>query len=401
MRSVKNFLILAVGTFFEYFDLMLYVHMASLLNDVFFAPNNAKNAEVISTIFFCSIYIFRPIGSWAFGYIGDKFGRRSAITLSSIIMAASCVIIGVMPTYAQIGAAAGIMITILRIIQAIASSNELIGAELYLTESIADKQKRYFTVAMIVPFSAMGSVASLGASSFALSSASISWRVLFYLGSLVAILASLCRFYMKETGEFITAIENKDSSKHHPYILYAYFFMESVTPIYFIINYIYGSTILKEMGKTTAEVISHNFILSIAILLNTIFIAGLSAKFHPFKILKIKLPFFLVFSFLSPMLIQSATTENEILFLQLASSIFICSSFPANAIILKHIPVLKRYRYGSIIFALSKAASYTISTFCVSYLTKTLGKISLLIITAPIAVTYSISMLYISRLKEK
>ena len=71
--------LLSIGTFLEYFDLMLYVHMAVLLNELFFPKTDPFTASLLSAFAFCSSYILRPFGALIFGFIGDFIGRKSVI----------------------------------------------------------------------------------------------------------------------------------------------------------------------------------------------------------------------------------------------------------------------------------------------------------------------------------
>lgn len=75
--------LLSIGTFLEYFDLMLYVHMAVLLNDLFFPKTDPFTASLISAGAFCSSYVLRPVGALLFGYIGDKIGRRVTVVITT------------------------------------------------------------------------------------------------------------------------------------------------------------------------------------------------------------------------------------------------------------------------------------------------------------------------------
>ncbi|MGL5719728.1 MAG: MFS transporter, partial [Alphaproteobacteria bacterium] len=68
--------LLQAGTFLEYFDLMLYVHMAVFLNELFFPKATGFTASLLGAFAFCSTFVFRPIGALLFGYIGDKIGRK-------------------------------------------------------------------------------------------------------------------------------------------------------------------------------------------------------------------------------------------------------------------------------------------------------------------------------------
>ncbi len=94
--------LLSIGTFLEYFDLMLYVHMAVLLNELFFPKTDPFTASILSVFEFCSTYFLRPFGALIFGWIGDKFGRRIIVMMTTFIMACSCCIMAILPTYAQI-----------------------------------------------------------------------------------------------------------------------------------------------------------------------------------------------------------------------------------------------------------------------------------------------------------
>ena len=82
--------LLSIGTFLEYFDLMLYVHMAVLLNQLFFEPADPLTASLYTALAFCSTFVFRPIGALIFGYIGDNIGRKSTITITTFLMAGCC-----------------------------------------------------------------------------------------------------------------------------------------------------------------------------------------------------------------------------------------------------------------------------------------------------------------------
>jgi MFS family permease len=64
--------LLSIGTFLEYFDLMLYVHMAVLLNELFFQSSNSLTASLNTALAFCSTYVLRPLGALIFGWIGDR-----------------------------------------------------------------------------------------------------------------------------------------------------------------------------------------------------------------------------------------------------------------------------------------------------------------------------------------
>ncbi len=125
--------LLSIGTFLEYFDLMLYVHMAVLLNDLFFEPSNPFTSSLYTAFAFCSTYVLRPVGALIFGWIGDNIGRKVTVVITTSMMAISCVIMASLPTYAEIGILASCLVTICRMVQGMSSMGEVIGAELYVS----------------------------------------------------------------------------------------------------------------------------------------------------------------------------------------------------------------------------------------------------------------------------
>ena len=126
--------LLSVGTFLEYFDLMLYVHMAVVLNDLFFPKTDPYTASILSSFAFCSTYLLRPFGAVLFGWIGDNYGRKITVVITTLMMAISCFVMATIPTYESIGLTATITMIICRMIQGVSSMGEIMGAELYVTE---------------------------------------------------------------------------------------------------------------------------------------------------------------------------------------------------------------------------------------------------------------------------
>ncbi len=195
--------LLSIGTFLEYFDLMLYVHMAGLLNELFFEPTDPKTTSLMMAFAFCSTYVFRPIGALIFGRLGDTIGRKSTVIITTFMMATSCLVMANLPTYAQIGSAAAWILTICRIIQGISSMGEITGAKLYLTET-TKPPIQYVSVAFIGACSSIGGLGALGIASL-VTSHGFNWRLAFWLGVAVALIGSVARTTLRETPEFADA----------------------------------------------------------------------------------------------------------------------------------------------------------------------------------------------------
>ena len=76
--------ILQIGTFLEYFDLMIYVHMAGFLNELFFPKTDPHATRLLLAFSFCLTFIFRPFGALFFGAVGDTFGRKLTIVITRL-----------------------------------------------------------------------------------------------------------------------------------------------------------------------------------------------------------------------------------------------------------------------------------------------------------------------------
>lgn len=127
-----------VGTTIEWYDFFIYAQAAGLiLATQYFNPSGNSSAALAQIVSWASLgisFFFRPLGAIVAGYIGDKFGRRIALVLTLIMMGIATVGIGFVPTYAQIGIAAPIIIVLLRVLQGFSAGGEWGGAALMSVE---------------------------------------------------------------------------------------------------------------------------------------------------------------------------------------------------------------------------------------------------------------------------
>ncbi|WPX96716.1 MFS transporter [Candidatus Bandiella euplotis] len=193
--------LLSIGTFLEYFDLMLYIHMAVLLNGLFFSQDNPLTNQLLTTFTFCSTYIMRPVGGFVIGQIGDRFGRKVTIVLTTGVMAGTCITMATLGTYAEIGIMATIVVMICRMLQGFSSMGEIVGAQLYLTESLK-RPHNYTACGMVEIGWQTGSLLALFIALVA-TSGYIDWRIAFWIGGLIAIIGITARTKLRETPEFV------------------------------------------------------------------------------------------------------------------------------------------------------------------------------------------------------
>ncbi|MFV9884820.1 MAG: MFS transporter, partial [Rickettsia conorii subsp. raoultii] len=192
--------LLSVGTFLEYFDLMIYVHMAVVINELFFPKANPETTTLYAAAAFCSTFVFRPVGALIFGWIGDHIGRKVTVVITTFMMSIACIIMATLPIYAQIGITATVIMTICRIVQGMSSMGELMGAQLYLTE-ITKPPAQYSVVTLIDTVAAVGSAAAL-CMAYIVTSFTLNWRIVFWIGALIAFIGMIARTALRETPEF-------------------------------------------------------------------------------------------------------------------------------------------------------------------------------------------------------
>jgi len=394
--------LLSIGTFLEYFDLMLYVHMAVLLNELFFPKTDPFTASLISAFAFCSVFIFRPFGALIFGYIGDKIGRRHTVIITTLLMSCACLTMSMLPTYAEIGIAASVSFFICRIAQGMSSMGEIIGAELYLTEMIK-KPLRYPVVSLIAVASSVGEMVALGVASLVTLSF-FNWRAAFVLGAVIALVGAIARIRLRETPEFVNAkkrllsIKSQTTENLEELTLAARETVKKSTALaVFLVNcawapclyytYIYCAEVLKNsFNYSPHDIILQNFFVALAQLITWSVLAYLSKTIYPLKIMKIRIAIFYPLVLFIPYLLHNASDGYHVFFIQLFIVIFGVGITPAAPIFFKNIPVFQRFTCYAFMYALSRALIYVITSFGTVYLTKWYGYQGILFIILPIGV---------------
>lgn len=390
--------LLSIGTFLEYFDLMLYVHMAVLLNELFFPKTDPNTASLLSAFAFCSTFVFRPFGALLFGWLGDNISRKATVILTTFLMAFSCVLMANLPTYSQVGIAASWLITLCRIMQGMSSVGEIVGAELYLTE-ITKPPIQYPLVSFIAIFSVIGTVAALAIASI-FTAFGLNWRIAFWMGAAIATVGGMARTTLRETPEFFNAkrllhkkreenstVKNYSTfkGKANKKTILALLLINCAWPACFYFAYIHCANILKiSFGYSSESIIHQNFIVSLIQLCGLLFISFLSYKIYPLKIIKMKLLIFSIGILFCPYLLNNSSTEVSLFLIQVFIVLFAVDTVPAVAIFFKHFPVLKRFTYSSLIYAISRALMYVVTSFGIIFLTKNFGHYGLLVILIPI-----------------
>lgn len=411
--------LLSIGTFLEYFDVMLYVHMAVLLNELFFPKADPHTAALFAAFAYCSTYVLRPFGALIFGYLGDTIGRKHTVIITTLLMALSCIVMASLPTYAEIGITASWIVTITRMIQGISSVGEITGAQIYLTE-ITKPPIQYPIVSSVYFFASLGSVVALTIAVFA-TNYSVNWRLAFLIGASVAFFGAYARATLRETPDFADAKKrlraySRESGKDEKYLEQQNIFNKSVKketaialflinlamPVCFYLTYIhYGQFLKHSFSYTSAQVISHNFNVGLIYLAGSGIQLYLSSKINPLKILKIRFFIFAAFLLFFPLLLEAITTPFHLFLLQSFIIVFALDGYPAKAIFYKHFPVLKRFTYACVLHAVSHACIYVVTSFGIIYLVEWFDQIGVLFILVPVCIGFGIGLSYFDKLEKE
>lgn len=383
--------ILSIGTFLEYFDLKLYIHMAVLLNVLFFPPTNPRTASFLAAFAFCSSFVFRPLGGLLFGYIGDKIGRKNTIFITTFLMGASCFGMYLLPEYAKIGIWASVIMLCLRALQGMASLGEIIGAQLYISESIS-KPYVYPAIVLVTIGSMLGGTFAIAVSKFFIDTTG-NWRYVFLAGSIIAFLGLIFRTRLRESNEFADAnkrlgksqrIERKLDIK----LLSSYFSMRCLYPLSLYLSFAYAPVMLKKHGYDMSAILSQNLIVTLVDFLGTLLLAYIAYKVNPMKILRVLSALYIPGILIMIPLVQFYPTPQMIFAFQIFTMCFCPNTLPAEPIIFKYFPLFKRFRAVSITFALASAIVYAISSFGVEFIVSIYNFIGLYVLIIPFSIAY-------------
>jgi len=196
-----------IGSAVEYYDFFIYGTAAALVfGKIFFPSIDPKLATVAAFATFGVGYITRPIGAFFMGHVGDKFGRKKVLTFTLLLMGISTFLIGLLPTYNQVGMAAPIMLVILRLLQGLSAAGEQAGAN-SMTLEHAPAHRRAFYTSFTLSGTQMGFI--LATMVFLPISAlpedellSWGWRVPFFLSAIVVAVGFWVRRTLPETPAF-------------------------------------------------------------------------------------------------------------------------------------------------------------------------------------------------------
>ncbi len=242
-----------LGNTLEWFEYLSFAFFAPILAKVFFPEADSLHSlsHVLGGFFFG--YLLRPIGGLVFGYIGDRYGRKSALIASILLMSLPTLGIGLLPTYAQAGAAAIALLLSMRLLQGLATGGEFPSSMTFLVESAPTPSRSFYGSLAYVGM--ICGVLLGGLDYFLLhrflpeSLYTWGWRITYIFGAFLGCLAFALRTRLHETHPYESLKESHEVLTHPLRILFK----------------LYKNQILKTIGVQALQAVSFNLFISFSI----------------------------------------------------------------------------------------------------------------------------------------
>jgi len=207
------------GTFFEWYDFLLYATATALVfNKIFFPTGDAAVGIILSIAVFAVGYIARPLGGILFGHFGDRYGRKSMLMATTILMGIATFAIGLLPSYASIGIWAPALLVFLRILQGLSFGGEWAGGSLMILEHAPAKHRGFFAsfVQIGFPLGSLAAVASFWLVNrfFEADFLNWAWRIPFLFSVVLIAFGIMIRSRLPETPVFENLKNNNKIVKY-------------------------------------------------------------------------------------------------------------------------------------------------------------------------------------------
>lgn len=339
-----------IGNGLEFYDFALFGAFSIAFSRIFFSGDGI--APLLSTLCIFAVAFFaRPLGSIFFGHLGDKHGRKKALTYSIIFMGMFTFLIGCLPSYETAGFVAPCLLLCCRLGQGFCLGGENNGSAIFLLEHL--KQRKGYAGALILTGGAIGTV-------FATLFAAIAnlpempewaWRVPFLLGIFIALLGSYIRNFFTETPEFVESAANKIRQAPLLFVLKEYTRPFLCTVGIGGVNGVLAYTLVVYIGVYLTKVVNYTLSNSLfyscggLIIFGSLapFIGHMADKFGEKRLMTLGC---LLTLFGAPTLfylLQQENTLSVVLAIAIAATMMATFNAPTNAFLQRFFPTKVRY----------------------------------------------------------
>ena len=218
-RSYRKVAIAACfGTFLEWYDFLTFATLAVVFAPLFFPSSDPNTALLASLATFGVGMVVRPIGAAIFGSMGDRIGRKPVFMITIALMGFATFSVGFLPSYAQIGIWAPILLVTLRLMQGLSAGGEIGGSAVYLTEHAGNEYRGFKTsfLQLMGPLGILFSTLQIALLRYYLSNEEFlawGWRVPFWISIILLIIAFKARMALEETPVFLELNKNSEKVK--------------------------------------------------------------------------------------------------------------------------------------------------------------------------------------------
>nr|WP_318381629.1 MFS transporter [uncultured Enterobacter sp.] len=246
----KVLLATGVGHFVEWFDFGLYGTLAAIIGLQFFQAGDPSVALLSSFAVFGAGFIMRPLGGLYFGSLGDRVGRQKILATVILLTSGATFVMGLLPTYHQIGITATVLLVITRLVQGFAAGGESSGATTFLAEYAPNARRGYFTC-WIDNFGFMAFVAGSGLVfllTALLGESAMSdwgWRIPFLVAGPLGWVGLYLRKHLEDSPEFLAMVKHGKTS--------ATPLRTAVTTAWGALLFCVGFVVIKAVGHWTLQ----------------------------------------------------------------------------------------------------------------------------------------------------
>lgn len=215
LREIKTLMLAALGGALEFYDFIIFIFFATLIGQLFFPEDLPLWLRQLQTFaLFAAGYLARPLGGALMAHYGDRLGRKKIFSLSILLMALPTLVMGLLPTYQQIGLLAPLIMLLMRVIQGAAIGGEVPGAWVFVAEHVSHRRVALACGCLTAGLTAgilLGSAIAIWLTSELDAQALVKygWRLAFILGGVFGLLALYLRRWLHETPVFVAMQQQK------------------------------------------------------------------------------------------------------------------------------------------------------------------------------------------------
>lgn len=402
----------AIGNFIEWYDFAVYGYFATIIATQFFPSENRVASLLATFAVFAVAFFMRPLGAFVFGSYGDRIGRRTTLAAAVILMGVSTLMIGVLPTYSQVGVLAPILLVVARLLQGFSAGGEWSGSAAFMVEYAPSDRRglygswqQFSIVAGLLAGSLMGSLLGAVLSEDALNA--WGWRVPFILGVLVGLVGLYLRLRLQDTPAF-RALEQKEEvadaplkesfTTHGGESFTAFGFTIAWTVSYYILLTYMPTYVSETLGLSLTSALTANAIGLVVLMALIPFTGALSDRIGRKPLL---IAFSVLIALLSYPLFLLVSTGNFLFIVvgQVLFALIICLfSGPGPAALVEMFPTNVRYSALGVSYNLAVAAFGGTAPFVATFLIDRTG--SNLAPGIYLIIAAVITLVFVARMRE-